>query len=118
MAPRTSNSAPPDGAPGLTGLTGLTGGNLRGLLVLNVLLLALLAGVTFAPTADAQNRARGDFSMVAGGVRGAQSAAVYIVDGVNQELMAINYNQNTKRLEGIGYRNLAYDAASRTARRP
>jgi len=118
MAPRTSNSALPAGPPGTAGSAGSAGSSLRGLLVLNVLLLALLAGVTFAPTAEAQNRARGDFTMVAGGVRGAQSAAVYIVDGVNQEMMAVNYNHNTKRLEGIGYRNLAYDAASRMGRRP
>lgn len=90
---------------------------LRGLLVLNVLLLGLLAAVTFAPSADAQNRARGKYIMAAGGVKGVQSNAVYVVDEVNQELMAITYNHNTKRLEGIGYRNLAYDAQARTTQR-
>ena len=55
--------------------------------------------------------------MVAGGVNGSTSSAVYIIDVINQEMMAVAYNQNTKRLEGIGYRNLAYDATARTERR-
>ena len=89
----------------------------RSLLVLNTLLLALLGGVTFGSSADAQSRARGHYTMVAGGVNGATSSAVYIIDVVNQEMIAVAYNQNTKRLDGIGYRNLAYDATARTERR-
>lgn len=89
----------------------------RSLLVLNTLLLAILAAVTFGPSADAQSRARGHYTMVAGGVNGSTSSAVYIIDVINQEMMAVAYNQNTKRLEGIGYRNLAYDATARTERR-
>jgi hypothetical protein len=49
--------------------------------------------------------------MVAGGVKGSQSSAVYIADTVNQELIVVGYNPSTKRLEGIGYRNLAADGA-------
>ena len=90
---------------------------MRGLLLLNVLLLALLAAMTFGSTADAQSRARGKYTMAAGGVNGSNSSAVYVVDVINQELMAVTYNQNSKRLEGIGYRNLAFDAASRSSRR-
>lgn len=90
--------------------------NLRGLLLLNGLLLAVLLAVTFGDSAEAQSRIRGDYTMVAGGVNGSQSSAVYIVDVANQELMAISYNQNTQALYGVGYRNLAYDASSRTGR--
>ncbi|MHC4429644.1 MAG: hypothetical protein ACYS0D_13725 [Planctomycetota bacterium] len=86
-------------------------GDLRALLVLNGLLLGLLAAVTFAPTADAQYRARGSYTMSAGRVNGADSAAVYIVDTANQELIAVSYNPNTKLIDGIGYRNLVTDAA-------
>lgn len=89
----------------------------RSLLVLNTLLLAILAAVTFGPSADAQSRARGHYTMVAGGVNGSTSSAVYIIDVINQEMMAVVYNQNTKRLDSIGYRNLAYDATARTTRR-
>ena len=112
------NPIPPDAIPPQPSVaTRRQKSNLRGLLVLNVLLLALLSAVTFGPAADAQSRARGQYTMAAGGVKGANSSAVYIVDVINQELMAVSYNQNTKRLDGLGYRNLAYDAQTRLGRR-
>lgn len=83
----------------------------KGLLALNAVLLALLALVTFAPHAGAQARARGQYTMVAGGVNNSQSSAVYIVDTTNQELMVVTYDATGRRLEGIAYRNLAGDAA-------
>jgi hypothetical protein len=33
------------------------------------------------------------------------------VDTINQEMTVVTLNPNTKRLDGIGYRNLAADAA-------
>ncbi|MHC4416474.1 MAG: hypothetical protein ACYS0G_14470 [Planctomycetota bacterium] len=88
--------------------------DLPALVVLNAVLLGLLAVVTFAPGADAQLRARGVYTMVAGGVSGSDSSAVYIVDSTNQELMVVTFNNSTKRLDGIGYRNLAVDAEELT----
>ena len=82
----------------------------RALIVLNAILLLLLAAVTFAPAVSAQARSRGEYTMVAGGVKGPQSWALYIADTVNQELIVLGYNPSTKRLEGIGYRNLATDS--------
>jgi hypothetical protein len=94
--------------------------NLRGLLMLNGALLLLLAAVTWGAAVHGQSRGRGDYTMVAGGVNGSDSHAVYIADVTNQELIAITYNHSTKLIEGIGYRNLASDAANlaraRTAR--
>lgn len=90
--------------------------NMRGLLLLNGLLLVVLLAVTFGGSAEAQSRIRGEYTMVAGGANGSQSSVVYIVDVANQELMAITYNQNTKQLAGVGYRNLAYDATAQTGR--
>lgn len=95
-------------------------GSLRGLIALNLALLAVLALVTFASgpvQAGAQARGRGEYTMVAGGAPGTDAAAVYIVDVANQELIAITYNQQTKQLDGIGYRNLAADAAALTRSR-
>lgn len=86
--------------------------SLSGLLMLNGALLAVLAVVTFAPSADAQQRARGDFTMVGGNVPGVDGSAVYIVDTVNQEMMVVAFTQSDRRLTGVGYRNLATDAAS------
>ena len=84
---------------------------LRALIVLNAVLLVLLAVVTLAPNVAAQNRSRGQYAMVTGGVNGLVPSAVYIIDSTNQELIAVSYDYNTKRLNGIGYRNLATDAA-------
>jgi hypothetical protein len=83
----------------------------RSLLVLNVALLVILGIVTFAPSAEAQQRPRGDYTMVGGQVPGMDGAAVYIVDVINQEMMVVAYTQSTKKLEGVGYQNLGLDAA-------
>jgi hypothetical protein len=92
--------------------------NTRALLAVNAALLVLLAVVTFAPTADAQVRPRGKYVLVAGGVSGSVSSAVYIMDTVNQELIAINYEYSTKRLKGVGHRNVAADIADMSRRGP
>ena len=87
-------------------------GSIRGLVALNALLLGALAFVTFAPSVTGQpsGRQRGDYTMVSGGVNGIDSDAIYIVDSVNQEMIAITYDQTTRNIEGIGYVNLAADA--------
>jgi hypothetical protein len=91
------------------------GRRLRGLLALNAALLAVLGAVTFGPSAGAQARSRGDYTMAAGRSNGAQSGIVYIVDTVNQELIAITFDPNNKRVDGVGYRNLAADRATLTS---
>ena len=87
--------------------------SLRGLILLNAALLLVLAAVTFAPLAGAQGRQRGQYTMVAGGVNNLESDAVYVVDVINQEMIAFAFNPNSKALDGIGYRNLAVDAGTR-----
>jgi hypothetical protein len=94
------------------------GPSIRALLAVNAALLVLLAVVTFAPSADAQIRPPAKYAMVVGGVSGSTSSAVYIVDTVNQELMAVNYEHSTKRLKGIGYRNIAADMADMSRQTP
>jgi hypothetical protein len=79
---------------------------------LNAALLAVLGIVAFGSAAGAQARGRGEYTMVAGGVPGTDSAALYIVDVANQEMIIMTYNQQTKVLDGVGYRNLAADAAN------
>jgi len=88
----------------------------RGLLILNGALLLVLGLITFGGHAYAQQRPRGDYNMVAGGVNGSETGAVYIVDGTTQEMIAITYNASAKEMIGIGYRNLAADAAAGSAR--
>ena len=82
------------------------------LLIVNGLLLMLLGVVTFGASADAQSRARGSYTMVAGGVNGSSSGAVYIIDTTNQELMALTWDPNQQTLVGVGYRNLVQDMAT------
>jgi hypothetical protein len=83
---------------------------LIGLLALNAALLGGLALVTFSPRATAQSaRIRGEYAMVAGAVSGSEPSLVYILDTVNQDLIAVRYRTDEKRIEGIGARNVRGD---------
>ncbi len=77
------------------------GGRLAGLLALNGALLAVLLAVTFGPSVGAQARVRADYTMAAGRSNGAPSGTVFIVDTVNQELIALSYEPNQKNLIGV-----------------
>ena len=91
--------------------------NIAALIALNAVLIGLLAAVTFAPSVSAQPaRARGVFTMVAGGANNSQSSAVYIVDTVNQEMTVMTYDSADRSVKGIAYRNLAADAATQLGR--
>ena len=85
----------------------------KGLLFLNGLLLAALIGVTFAPAAVAQlERYRGDYMMASGRTNGSTTNILYIVDQNSRELVAIRYDESKKLIEGMGYADLAKDAAT------
>ena len=85
--------------------------NIRALIALNALMLGLLGLVTFAPRAMAQVRVRGDFTMVAGNVNGADSSVVYIVDAPNQEMIAVKIYQGVHEVS-----NGLIDGVIRTGR--
>jgi|GEM_PF-1262207 len=90
----------------------------RGLIVLNVVLLAGLGLVTVSPNAGAQlsgqanTRVRGDYSVVGGATIGGVSSVLYVLDTANRELVAMSWNDSTHTLEGIGYRDLNADVLS------
>ncbi len=91
----------------------MTSSRVRGLVILNTLLLAILAGVTLGPHATAQvDRRRGSFTLVSGTVKGSDGAVVWIVDEVNQDLVAVIWDAQQNRLEGLGYRDLMLDIAA------
>jgi hypothetical protein len=91
--------------------------NIAALIALNAVLIGLLAAVTVAPSVSAQaDRARGAFTMVAGGANNSLSSVVYIVDTVNQEMTVMTYDSATRKVRGIAYRNLAADAANQLGR--
>ncbi|MEC8321511.1 MAG: hypothetical protein VX726_09015 [Planctomycetota bacterium] len=86
--------------------------NLKGLLLLNGLLVAMLAAITFAPTAEAQQRFRGKYAMVSGRAQGTVPYLLYIVDQNSRQLVAVRYNVQQDVLEGMGYRDLVKDAVT------
>jgi hypothetical protein len=91
-------------------------GRLTVLVAVNALLAcAVLAGL-LSPRASAQpgggiNRPRGNYLMVSGHATGVSGNLVYIVDTVNQELLALRYQRAAGRLDPLGYRSLAADSA-------
>lgn len=90
-------------------------GRLAVLVTVNSLLAcAVLAGL-LSPRASAQpggvNRPRGNYLMVSGHATGVSGNIVYIVDTVNQELLALRYQRAAGRLDPLGYRSLAADSA-------
>lgn len=90
----------------------------RGLLLLNAVLLLLLALVTASMPAEAQNaaappgRARGEYTMVAGRTTAGGASVIYIIDGANQELIALRWDNSRQTMTGIGYRLIATEERS------
>lgn len=94
------------------------------LIGLNLLLLGALAWVTFQPAAGAESaarpgqpaRPRGQYVLNAGRMQGSTVHAVYVLDVVNQELLALRWDRAGQRLEVLGYRNLSQDGAGPSSR--
>ena len=86
--------------------------NLKGLVLLNGLMLVILAAMTFAPTAEAQQRFRGKYAMVSGRAQGSVTYLLYIVDQNSRQMVAVRYNVQQNLLEGMGYADLVKDGVS------
>lgn len=84
--------------------------SIRPLIYLNAGLLVALAGVTFMPSAVAQLRPRSTYTMVGGTVNGIVQGVAYITDETTNEVVAVSWYENQKRLVGLGYRNMTQDA--------
>lgn len=77
------------------------------LIVLNLILLGILGFVSLGPSAVAQStRSRGQYLMVGGKYVMNQAGVAYILDQSNQELISLSWNDSSKNLFGIGYRNI------------
>lgn len=93
-----------------------------GLVAANVVLLAVLIGLSVINPAGAQSaaqppaRARGEYTMVAGKVNSGGSSVVYVVDSNNQEFVALQWDASRQAMTGIGYRSLNADARSTPGR--
>ena len=93
------------------------------LLAINVVLIAALVAVIWAPPADAQNaappregRIRGDYTMVSGRVNAGGADAVYVLDAANREMIALRWDSAKQSLSGVGYRDLDADGRSSPGR--
>jgi hypothetical protein len=84
--------------------------SLGGLIVVNVVLLAVLGVLSFTPqTVQAQNRRPGDYVMVAGSVAGQAGSVVYVTDLNNQAMITVIYDQNSKSMKAIAGRDITAD---------
>ena len=82
--------------------------------------LGALGVLTLASPLAAQarggDRPSGDYSVVGGSTLGSHANVIYILDAANRELVALRWNDSTKALEGIGYRDLVADLSGETER--
>lgn len=90
----------------------------RWLIGVNIALLLLLALLVAAPaTAQgtspaAQARARGQYVVVPGKSQGSPVGTFWIMDTVNEELVALRWDRSGQKLETMGFRDLVNDAAA------
>jgi hypothetical protein len=72
---------------------------LWGLAVLNTLLLcSFVARITPANSAHAQAARPGEYIVIPGEVTGGSAGVVYILDTTNQQLSAVAYDENAKKM--------------------
>lgn len=94
--------------------------NLRVLVFVNVMLLLLLAVVSFAPkAAQAQfgGARAGEYMMVSGRTPGRTQNTIYIMDVNRGIMLTMQYNISNKSLEVTGSRNIQADFAGGQQRR-
>lgn len=95
-------------------------GGVRGLIALNAALIGVLALVSFQPGATAQpaqTRAPGEYVLIGGEMRGGNASAVWVLDSINQELVAVRWDESRDNLNGIGFRDLDADAHAKGGQR-
>ncbi len=80
-------------------------------------LLALPEPAGAQPTLPAAaSRARGTYTMLAGKPRTGSGSAIYLIDSVNQETVALRWNDGKSLLEGLGYRSISRDTGATPGR--
>jgi len=77
--------------------------------------LFVLVAVMFSMPAGAQSstpgqRARGEYTMIAGKTSVGGNSAVYILDSVNQEMIALRWDTGRRSFTGLGFRSLDADS--------
>lgn len=76
---------------------------------------AVVVGVSGAQS-DGERRMGGNYTCVGGATTGGFANVIYVVDTANRELVALQWNDTVKQLEGVGYRDLMDDLTRETDR--
>ncbi len=89
-----------------------------GLAGLNVVLACVVLARWTSGEAGAQGavRARGEYTLASGRIAQGGNHAVYVLDGANQDMVAVRWDQARQTLVGVGYRSIAQDALAQPGR--
>jgi len=77
-------------------------------LVLVGVVVMLIGGIAGAQSTEAR-RVGGQYTCVGGKTLGGYTNVIYVLDSANREMVALKWNDGTKQLEGVGYRDLVED---------
>jgi hypothetical protein len=83
------------------------------LIGVNLALLGALIATTVLAQPRSQpgtDRARGNYTVVAGRVQGSTGSVMYIFDAANQEMVAVRWDRNAAKFETIGFRDVIGDS--------
>ncbi|MFK7758597.1 MAG: hypothetical protein AB8C13_01475 [Phycisphaerales bacterium] len=86
--------------------------SLSGVAKLNLGLAAglVLAIVGYAGAQSSETRrVGGQYICVGGATSGGYTNVIYVLDTANREVVALRWNDGTKQLDGVGYRDLVED---------
>jgi len=80
---------------------------------MNLVLAGAVVGLVVVGMAGAQatqaRRIGGQYTCVGGKTLGGYTNVIYVLDSANREMVALKWNDATKQLEGVGYRDLDED---------
>ena len=95
---------------------------LLALTILNAAILVAIIALPLTHKAEGQDartaRSHATYSMAGGNVGGFATGAIYIVDETHDEMISLMWNDKSKVLTSIGYRNLAADSGASTRPQP
>lgn len=109
----THNDPIPDvGSSTSSGRRSRARSSLSGIAKLNLGLAAglVLAIVGYAGAQSSETRrVGGQYICVGGATSGGYTNVIYVLDTANREVVALRWNDGTKQLDGVGYRDLVDD---------
>ena len=92
------------------------------LTILNAAILVAIIALPLTQNAEGQDaratRSHATYSMAGGNVGGFATGAIYIVDETHDEMISLMWNDKSKVLTSIGYRNLAADGGASARPQP